>query len=443
MALAKGMFFKQLDMTCVQSLCVLHTGQIKQMKTLYFLFITSYSVFCMSEDWTEFRGPMGNGHSEATNLPREWSEDQHIQWKASVEGLGWSSPVVRNDRIFLTTAIPAADGNGHSLNVVCLKAADGSEEWNTTVIQQMPDGVEMHKKNSHASPTPVVDGELIYVHFGPNGTACLNTRGEILWKNTTLSYQSQHGTGGCPALYKDTLVICCDGKDHRFVAGLNKVDGKVKWKTDRELEPSRGFSFSTPTIIESANRVQAVCPGSGGVWSYDVLTGEQIWRVAYGEGYSVVPRPIVAHGLVYVCSGFGDGQLIAIDPGGEGDVTETHVKWRSKKGVPKSPSVIIVGDELYMVDDRGIASCLDAITGDLHWQHRLKGGFSASPSYADGVIYFQNETGQTTVIKPGTSFDEVATNNLGDGKLRTFASFGFVGSSILLRNETHLYRITR
>ena len=238
-------------------------------------------------------------------------------------------------------------------------------------------------------------------------------------------------------------MICCDGKDDRFVVGLNKNDGKQVWKTERELDPSRGFSFSTPTFLEAGGRHQAICPGSGGVWSYDPRSGEQLWRVSYGEGYSVVPRPVLAHGMVYVCSGFGDGQLFAIDPTGRGDVSESHVKWKSKKGVPKSPSVIVVGNELYMVDDRSIASCLDALTGELHWQQRMSGGFSASPAMADGHLFFQSETGETTVIRPGTEYVEVAKNQIGDGKARTFVSFGFVDEAILLRNETHLYRIQK
>jgi outer membrane protein assembly factor BamB len=179
------------------------------------------------------------------------------------------------------------------------------------------------------------------------------------------------------------------------------------------------------------------------VWSYDPKTGKQLWRVAYGEGYSVVPRPVFGHGIVYVCSGFGDQQLFAIDPTGSGDVTESHVNWKTKKGVPKSPSVLLVGDELYMVDDKGVASCLNAVSGDIHWQERLTGAFSASPVLANGLIYFQNETGVTTVVKPGIEYQEVAKNTLGDGKVRTFASFAFVENAILLRSETHLYRLQK
>ncbi|MEQ9407254.1 MAG: PQQ-like beta-propeller repeat protein [Fuerstiella sp.] len=392
-------------------------------------------------DWTEFRGPTGQGHAQVQNLPREWSESNNITWKVEIPGLGWSSPVVSGGRIYLTTAVPDESG-ARMLQTLCLDAADGTQIWRVTVFTQADDsGVELHDKNSHASPTPVLDGDRLFVHFGPHGTACLDTAGTILWTSNDLTYLPQHGNGGSPALADNLLVICCDGRDQRFVAGLDAATGRTVWRTERELEPSRGFSFCTPTILNAGGRLQAVCPGSGGVWSYDPGTGEQLWRVSYGEGYSVVPRPVFGHGLVFVCSGFGDGQLFAIDPSGQGDVTDTHVKWQVKKGVPKSPSVLLVGQQIYMVDDGGVASCLDAVTGQLHWQQRMSGRFSASPTFADGLIWFQNETGQTTVIEPGTEYAEVAKNQLGDGKERTFASFAFVDSAILLRSEHHLYRI--
>jgi outer membrane protein assembly factor BamB len=237
------------------------------------------------------------------------------------------------------------------------------------------------------------------------------------------------------------LILCCDGSDERFVVGLDKHTGKQIWRTERQLEPTKGFSFCTPAILNTGGRSQAICPGSGGVWSYDPKTGKQLWRVAYGEGFSVVPRPVIAHGLVYVCSGFGDGQLFAIDPTGSGDVTDSHVKWKRKKSVPNSPSLLVVGDTIYMVNDGGIASCVDAISGEIYWQERFQGAFSASPSFADGMIYFQNETGVTTVVRPDREYQQVARNKLGDGRSRTFASFAFVDSAILLRSETHLYRI--
>lgn len=395
-------------------------------------------------DWNQFRGPDGQGHAQADNLPVTWSETENVGWKVDLPGKGWSSPVVSGSRILLTTATPNADESAYSLQLLCLAADDGAKVWQRTVFE-LPndDQVQMHDKNSHASPTPIIDGDSIYVHFGPYGTACLSQDGQIRWTQTDLNYKPVHGTGGSPAVAGNHLIICCDGSDQRFVVALNKQTGREVWRRQREFDPSRGFSFSTPLIITVEGRQQAVCPGSGGVFAYDPRSGEQLWRVNYGEGYSVVPRPVYGHGLVYVCSGFGDGQLFAIDPTGQGDLTDSHVRWQVKKGVPKSPSILLVGTEIYMVDDRGIASCLDALTGDLHWQQRLKGGFSASPVFADGRIYFQNETGRTTVIAPGTEYRELGTSQLGDGKERTFASFAFIDSAILLRSEHHLYRLEK
>lgn len=415
-----------------------------------FLLTASILSFCVCSnrvaiagDWTEFRGPAGQGHADISNLPVSWSETENIAWKVELPGFGWSSPVVANDQIFLTTAVADKEKKTISMRAACLNAADGKSVWEIEVFQQKDANTKAHKKNSHASPTPILDGDRLYVHYGTSGTACLKTDGSVLWKNQDLVYSPVHGNGGSPTLAGELLLICCDGSDERFAVGLDRQTGKEVWKTAREFEPSRGFSFCTPTLLEADGRSQAICPGSGGVWSYDPQTGEQLWRVGYGEGYSVVPRPVLAHGLVYVCSGFGDGQLFAIDPTGSGDVTESHVKWKVRKGVPKSPSVIVVGNELYMVDDKGVATCLDAITGELHWQQRLKGAFSASPTYANGVIYFQNETGVTFVVKPGTEYQTIAENALGDGEARTFASFAFVDHAILLRSETHLYRIQK
>jgi len=392
-------------------------------------------------DWTQFRGPTGQGHADVTGLPTSWSESQNIAWKAEIDGIGWSSPVIAKDRVYLTTAVAGDDEKSQSLRAVCLDAKSGDIVWDIEVFQLEGKKLQVHDKNSHASATPIWEDSRLYVHYGPHGTACLDAEGSIVWTNREQEYKPVHGNGGSPAIASDVLVICCDGSDQRYVVGLNKQTGKRIWRTERELDPSRGFSFSTPTILDVGGTQQAICPGSGGVWSYDPQTGKQLWRVAYGEGYSVVPRPVVGHGMVYVCSGFGDGQLFAIDPTGSGDVTETHVKFTVRKGVPKSPSVLLVGNEIYMVDDKGVASCVDAKSGEMHWQERLAGKYSASPSFADGMIYFQNENGLTTIIKPGTEYSEVGTNTLGDGKIRTFASFGFLQNAILLRTETHLYRI--
>lgn len=395
-------------------------------------------------DWTEFRGSSKQGIAAAGGLPLTWSETEHVTWKVSVPGAGWSSPVVQGGRIFLTTAVPEEIGvkQPQSLQVHCLDAAVGETIWQVEVFRQPGgDEIQIHQKNSHASPTPVIEGDRLYVHFGPHGTACLRTNnGAVVWKTQKLEYKPTHGTGGSPAIAGDLLVICCDGQNVQYVVGLDKRTGDVRWKTPRDTTPQKGFSFCTPRIIEAGGRRQAICPGSDAVFSYDPATGEEIWRVRYGDGYSVVPRPVVGHGLVYVCSGFSDQRLLAIDPTGTGDVTESGVEWELSRGVPKSSSVLLVGDEVFLVDDRGIATCVDARTGRVHWQQRLGGNFSASPLFAAGRVYFQDENGVATVIKASTRFEKLARNELAPGE-RTFASYAVTDDAILLRSERHLYRI--
>ena len=409
------------------------------------LLLLSAAIFdseCDAEDWTEFRGPGGQGRSGATSLPLNWSETEHITWKIPVEGDGWSSPVVAAGRIYLTAAVPIdqASDKSRSLRVICVNADDGKTIWEQEVFQQPGKDVQVHKKNSHASPTPVLDGERLFVHFGPSGTACLTTNGEIVWKLNELTFSPAHGNGGSPALHGETLVVTCDGADQQFVAGISASSGEVKWKTDRRADVQKGFSFCTPTLFEVDGTVQAICPGSGAVVAYDPETGRELWSAEYGEGYSVVPRPVYSNGLVFVCSGFNSASLFAIDPSGSGDVTDSHVQWTVKGGIPKTPSILALGNELYIVDDGGVASCVDALTGEEHWKERLGGKFSASIFYGAGRIYFQSETGKTTVIAPGKTFTELATNQIGDGD-RTFASFAVVDNAILLRSETHLYRL--
>lgn len=393
-----------------------------------------------SDDWTEFRGPGGQGHAE-TALPVSWSESENIVWKQPIPGIGWSSPVVRGNAIYVTTAVGDDELRGpQSLRVIRLAADSGEQQWDREVFA-IRDRMRIHNKNSHASPTPIVQGDRIYVHFGTAGTACISEAGETIWK-TKLDYAPVHGSGGSPAIAGDILLVCCDGGDKQFVAGLNKNTGEVVWQTDRDSDATKGFSFCTPLVIEAGGRTQAVCPGSGEVVAYDPQTGRELWSVDYDQGYSVVPRPVFAHGLVYVCSGYDRASLFAIDPTGSGDVTDSHVKWTLTSGIPLSPSLLVVGDELYFVSDRGVARCVDARTGEEIWKERLGGKFSASPLYAGGHVYFQDEKGTTTVVRSGREFVLVAKNKLGDGQERTYASFATVADSILYRSENHLYRIS-
>ena len=394
-----------------------------------------------SDDWPQFRGPTGQGIAvgDAAAIPLTWSETENVRWKTPVAGLAWSSPAIVASRIYLTTAVPSEDGESQSLRALCLDAETGDEVWNIPLFEHTGE-VEIHGKNSHASPTPIIEDGRIYVHFGPHGTACLTTDGDVVWKCEELEYGPRHGTGASPALAGDVLVIPCDGWDVQYVAGLEKATGAVRWKVERNADAAKGFSFCTPLVIDVNGKTQAVCPGSSAVVAYDPATGEELWRARYGDGYSVVPRPVYARGLVFVCTGFGRPSLLAIDPTGTGDVTDSHVVWKTNKGAPNSPSVLVVGDDLYMVSDQGVATCLDVTTGEQHWQERLGGNYSASPLYIDGRIYFQDEDGTAIVVQAGQEFVELARSTWGDGG-RTFASYAVADGALFLRSETHLYRV--
>ena len=372
-----------------------------------------------SEDWPQFRGPGGEGHSTEKNLPLTWSETSNIAWKTLIPGRGWSSPAVANGRIWLTSEVDSG------LHVYSLDATSGKLLKDVTVFPKRDLGSQ-HAKNTHASPTPILEEGRVYVHFGSHGTAALTSDGEILWK-ATLTYEPMHGTGGSPVIYKDLLIFSCDGTDVQYVVALNKSTGKVKWKTNRKAY----MAFSTPLLIQVDGKDQLVSPGAYRTVAYDPANGKELWSVAYGEGFSNVPRPVFGHGLIFLSSGFNRADLLAVKPGGE-------VVWKYGRSVSLTPSFLLVGDELYMVSDNGIATCFDAKTGTVRWQQRLGGTFSASPTYADGRIYFQDEDGQTVVIAPGKEFRKLATNQL-DGQ--TLATLAISGGQIFLRTGTHLYAI--
>ena len=389
-------------------------------------------VLTLMAQWPEFRGPGGQGHSSERGLPLAWSESKNVAWKTPVPGLGWSSPVVADGRVWLTAAI---EKRGISLRVLAYEVATGREVVNVEAFNVPSYRREINPKNSWASPTPVIDEGRVFVHFGADGTAALTTAGDIIWK-TRFDYSSQHGAGGSPIVYGDLLIFNCDGSDQAFVVALDKRTGKVKWKTNRGFPADQ--AYTTPLIIRAADRDQLISVGAFRARAYDPLTGKEIWRVRYDEGFSNVPRPVFAHGLVYIATGFQQPALLAVRPDGTGDVTKTHVAWTLTRGAPLTPSPLAVGDELYVVNDGGIATCLDGKTGTILWQARLGGTYSASPVFADGRIYFPAEQGVTTVIAPGRTFQRLATNTL-DGAL--LASMAVSGGSLFLRSESHLYRI--
>ena len=391
-----------------------------------------------AEDWPQFRGPGGQGHSSEKGLPTEWGPRRNIAWKRRVPGEGWSSPIVHDGTVYLTAALTPkrASGNARSLHALAIDGKGGKMLWDVEVFA--PDQGRQwgkHGKNSHASPTPVTDGKRLWVHFGTTGTACLDLDGKVLWRNLDLRYPPVHGGGGSPALVDDVLVVSCDGSTAPFVVALDRDSGKIRWRAPRSDSTGKLFAFSTPLAFVAKGRQQVFVPGANWASSYDPRTGKELWRVWHG-GYSVVPRPVFGHGNLYFSSSFDAPMMIAVRPDGEGDVSKTHVTWKVKRGAPHSPSPLLVGDEIYFVSDRGIASCIDAKTGKRHWQKRIGGGQSASPFHADGRIYFQSEGGKGVVIRASRKFEAIASNDIGE---RTLASCAPSGGAIYIRSQAHLW----
>lgn len=385
-----------------------------------------------AQDWPEFRGPTGQGHSTERGLPLEWSESRNVTWKTPVQGLGWSSPVVAGGRVWLTSAV--RERNDASLRALAYDIETGTEAVNVEIFR-IRNAALLNPKNSHASPTPVIDGDRVYVHFGADGTAALTTAGEIVWK-ARVPFVNQHGSGGSPVLYDDLLIFNCDGWDAAFVIALDTRTGKVRWKTNRRYPADQ--AYTTPLVIRVGDRDQVVSVGAYRAAAYDPRSGKEIWRVSYRDGFSNVPRPIFGHGLVYIATGFQQPSLIAVRADGTGDVTRTHLAWTQPRAAPLTPSPVLVDDLLYTVSDIGIAAALDAKTGMVRWQQRLGGNYSASPVFADGRVYFQSEEGVTTVIAPGAEFRVLARNQLAGAML---ASMAVSAGSIVIRTDSHLYRI--
>ncbi|TLD68851.1 serine/threonine protein kinase [Phragmitibacter flavus] len=395
-----------------------------------------------AEDWPEFRGPRADGHSQAVGLPVAWGPSKNVVWKSELPGKAWSSPIVVGERIYLTNAV-TTDGDSAalegdvSLRVLALNASDGAVLWDKEVFKlEKPQALGMHQKNSYASATPVFADGKIFAHFGHFGTVCLDESGGLLWKSTELAYAPVHGNGGCPVLVDGLLIFLADAGKAPFMAALDAATGEVRWKKSRVTDARRTFSFSTPLVIEVGGQKQVVCPGSNGVSALNPLDGSEIWRVNY-EGYSVVPRPVFGHGMIFMSTGYDRAKALAIRVDGKGDVTDSHVAWEmTGRGAPLTPSMLLIGDEVYMVADNGLVTCADAMSGKVHWQERVARQTSASPLYADGKIYVQDESGGGYVLEAGKKFKLLGTNDLDD---RSLASPAVVGNRLLIRTQQALW----
>ena len=399
--------------------------------------LLSPSLFA-GDNWAEFRGPQGSGISQAKGLPTKWSETENIVWKTPIHGKGWSSPVVWGNQIWLTTATV----DGKKMSAICLDAASGKIVHDLLLFENAEPRF-CHPTNSYASPTPVIEEGRIYCHFGSYGTACLDTKsGKTLWTRRDLESDDFRGPGSSPILFEDLLVVNYDGVDLQFVVAFNKKTSDTVWQKKRNIEygtdnGDRKKAYGTPTIVEFEGHTQLVSPSAVATIAYDPRTGDELWKLRHG-GMNAAARPLFGHGLIYIAAGDDDYSLVALRPNGTGDVTDTHIAWKTSKSVPRRGSQLLVGDLYFMVNDTGILTCLDAKTGDIHWQKRRPGQFWSSPIYGDGKIYACDDQGVTLVLSATKEYSELAENKLSAG---CNASPAVVDQSLLIRTKTHLYRI--
>lgn len=415
------------------------------MKRCILLLITVAScvVIEANEQWSQFRGHYGNGIIKSTSAPINWSENTNIDWSTPIHDRGWSSPVIWNDQIWMTTA--TKDGN--KMYAICVNKLSGKIEHDLHVFDvKSPQAIT--NENTYASPTPVVEEGRVYVHFGTYGTACISTKdGQILWKRRDLNCDHEIGAGpaSSPFIYNDFLIFNVDGRDVQYVIALNKETGKTAWKTNRsvdfsDVQVNQRKAYGTPFIIPRGNSNQMVSIGAKGVYSYDPENGKELWKAEH-RGWSIAPRPVYGEGLVFTMIDRDRPEMWAINPNGSGDITETHVEWKETKRMPPRASPIIIKGLLFVVDRNGYISCIEAKTGKSIWQKRVKGRFSASPILANNLIYFFNEDTVCTIIKPTRELEIVAENKLSDDKL--MATPAFDENSIYIRTEKNLTRIVK
>ncbi len=393
-------------------------------------------------NWPDWRGPTADGRSDATGLPLTWSEEENIVWKTPIHDSGYSTPVVWGDQIWLTTATE----DGRTLYAVCVDVNTGANVHDTEVFHpSRPQRI--NPNNTYATPSAVVEEGRVYVHYGTHGTACLDSEtGKVLWERDDLNCDHMQGPVSSPILFEDLLIVHLEGVDVQFIAALDKKTGANVWRYDRprelyaNVEPSYLLkAYHTPVIVEVDGKPQMLSNGGMMGTSHDPRTGKELWRIIYRDD-STISRIVSGHGLHFINTGGSPDapHLWAVRQGGAGDVTDTHVVWKMTEDVPLKVSPVLVGDLLYTMNDKGILLCLEATTGTIVWSERLRGDYGPSLLYADNRIYILSRSGKTIVMKPGRKFRQLAVNEL-DGRFG--ASPVVVGKSLLLRSETHLYRI--
>jgi outer membrane protein assembly factor BamB len=410
-------------------------------------------------NWPEFRGPRGDGVSTSTGLPVQWSENDttHVKWKTDIHGRGWSSPVIWGDQIWLSTATP----DGRVLSAICVDKQTGKIVFDEKLFE-IENPQYAHPFNSYASPTPAIQAGRVFVTFGSPGTACLDTKtGKVLWERRDIQCNHFRGAGSSPILDGGRIYLNFDGSDRQFVLALDQETGKTLWRADRsidfkdltpegkvELDGDMRKAYATCRIATFDGIPELLSEGAKAMYAYDPATGSELWRVEERSSQAAGTRPAVGLGLVFVPSGWSQGQVLAIRPGKKGESldanahekpdTQLQIAWKYKKSVPKKPSLTFHDDLLYAIDENGVATCWDAATGSVIWNERIGGNYSASPILADGRLYFCSEDGKITAVATGRQFAKLGESQMSDGFM---SSPAVSGKALYLRSKTKLYRI--
>jgi hypothetical protein len=433
-------------------------------RTLGCLFAIALTGSASAADWPQWRGPRGNGATDEKDLPVKWSATENVAWKATIGGLGVSSPIVAGDRVFVTSQIGTGvrkPGNHPRLAqgsttsgeralattsgrddktffvVEAFNRIDGRRLWQHRMEATGPlPGV--HDKHNLASPSPVTDGQMVYAWFGTGQIVALDLSGKVVWERhlgqEIAPFDINWGHASSPTLYGDTVLLLCDHSPASYLLAVDKKSGKERWRADR----GKGrMSYTTPFVVETATGPELIVNSSQRVDAYDPRTGTFLWHVG-GSNQFPIPAPTFHDGVLYLTRGYRSGPYMAIRPGGRGDISASHVVWEVPTGAPYISSLVYHEGILYMASDVGAVTAIDAATGKRIWQERVDGIFSASPVAADGKIYFVSETGETIVLKAGRQAEVLARNDVGE---RLIASPAISNGQIFLRSDDKLFAI--
>ncbi len=411
-------------------------------------------------DWPQWRGPTGQGVATDARIPAEWNESQNIAWRTEVPGRGWSSPVIVGNQVWVTTAHETEASEEEAaarlkentgsqpltvlskvrIDAVCIDKQSGK------ILHQIPalhksEPQWSHATNSYASPTPVIDGGRLYIQNGSYGTACIDLNShEILWTNQELWVKHENGPGGSPTIWNDLIIFHMDGSDEQFIAAIDKQTGKVAWKTARSGEmnsnPQLKKAYGSPVVTKIHGQDVVISPAANWLYGYDPATGKELWKLAYeGLGFSIVPKPVVGDGMIFIGTSYMKPRMLGIDITGD----EPTITWSHNRNVPAISSPILIGDALYFVSDKGgIVTCLDAKTGSERWRNRIGGNHSSSPTSAGGLLLFHSREGETAVIRPGDKFELLHRNKLEGAH---YATAAISENALFARTDKALYKI--